>query len=357
MCGIWRLRGQFRGFDDGLACPGKPPDMDERRVFPMVAMYPDAMFDAAPRTRSTKAFTLRTLLGVLGTLSLLAGCRSSSSEGVGEGSGGAALSGDEETDGDLRGLGAGDSRVLAFVSSDFTFSLKPEGDRVTIQASERSPLDGKHYAWNMFGETSYEVRAVCARHANEFYIFGTHGSRESVLERWEIQPPSPGGMYTTRPTSRAPIGIPATNYKTEVRFPETFVDPAQRPKPKLVRTALPSPITNQEVAEMEVDPDGRFLLFRVLGRSGASAILQYELATGSQTRIGDPTTDPQLAEAASMVFAHSTLEGRILCVRTSGGRYLLFLDAENDGVFEGRRFLDFGGIDRALPRDTVTWYP
>lgn len=259
--------------------------------------------------------------------------------------------------GEGRAFGGQGNGFTVMATNDFTFGLTRNGNKVVLDASERSPTDRQHHAWNATAATAYEVVSVCARHANEFYVYGIFPSGDTVLERWDLQPAASGAYYTEKESSKTPVGTPTTANRLAIRYVPPFVPPPLRPVPVLSRTRLSSPIASETVAEIEVDPDGRFIVFRLVDDGGLSTLMQYDFATGNQVVIASGPSEPYLSSATSMVFLDSTGIGRILLVDTVAGNAVLFLDTQNDGVFEGKNYLAANEVNIGLPPLTTIWYP
>lgn len=262
--------------------------------------------------------------------------------------------------GDSRALG-GDSDTptfTAFASNEFGIGLTPNETEVRIDAFEISPRTGVIYKWDATAQTSYEVIAVCSRHANEHYVYGKHSDGSPVLEQWVLVPWTDGAYYTERKPSSTPIGTPVTPSVTNLRYKGPFIDPGQRTTPVLTRTALTAPTGIGKVAEVEVDPEGRYLVFRTVDGAGASTLEQLELSTGSIVTIASPTTHSKLSVAEEFCFIDSTELGRVLVVFTDNLERFFLEDKDNDGVFESSFSVQLGEeLYNALPPFTLTWYP
>lgn len=239
----------------------------------------------------------------------------------------------------------------------FGMSLIPGANRVDFEAHEKSPDNRLIYEWTMHGDTSFQVLAVCGRHANEYYICGAMDGA-LVLERWELVPWTTGAYYTERKSATEPIGTSVDAFRTFLRYRGPFVEPAMRTAPDLVRTTLSAPLLSGQVQELEVDPENRFLVFRTTDAQGASTLTQYELATGAVAVLGTPATHPLLTATACMRFLDSSELGRLLKVETTGLDILYLVDDKNDGVFERSLVLRVGEENySALPESTLTLYP
>lgn len=253
----------------------------------------------------------------------------------------------------------GTSSKIAYIGEGFFGrSLIKEPNRVIVESHEKSRSDGVYHEWTAHRDTTFEVTCVCARHANEFYVYGRNSQSAPVLERWDLSPWPSGGYHTERNAAQSPVGISVRPSDTIVKYSGPFVEPALRTPPVITQTALTAPTLPDEVVEMEVDPEGRFLIFLVKDAQGVAALIRYDIPNASVTTIATAASTPLLQSATGCRFLDSTTEGRLIQAG-SGGLYTLYLrDADNDGVFEDSFKLKAGAEHYyALPEFTLTLYP
>lgn len=260
---------------------------------------------------------------------------------------------------ETRGLGGIDRKIAYIGEGFFGVSIEPEPNRVIISAHEKSRANGEYYEWTAHRTTDFEVQALCGRHANEFYVFGSYADGSQVLERWILEPWQTGAYFTERKTADTAIGTPVEPFDTIVRYNGPFIEPADRPNPVVTRTALHTPSIPGEVLDLEADPEGRFLVFLVRDAQGKSAFLSYDLSSGSQSTLATASLHPRVADAFLFRFLDSTHEGRLISASLPGRSDVLYLvDEKNDGVFESSMILKNGAEHYyALPGFTLTKYP
>lgn len=258
-----------------------------------------------------------------------------------------------------RGFPTPPSEIAYSGTGIFGMSLVKGDHRVDLSAHEKSPDDGIYYNWTVYRTTDYDVRALCGRHANEFYVYGLALDGSPVLERWDLEPWPSGAYYTERKVAGTPLGTPVRASQTFMRYEKPFVKPALRTPPIVTRSPLPSPAISGEVVEIEADPEGRFLMLRSVDAQGGSTLTRFVPSSGALVVVADPTTHPQMASANNFVFLDSTERGRLIRVGFDESLRLLYLvDAQNDGDFESS-FVLMNGMEnsQALPGFTTTLYP
>lgn len=257
-----------------------------------------------------------------------------------------------------RDLGGGVPKHVAFVTNQFGISLLTLEREVRIRVFEKDPEDGKYHRWNATAQTAYDVLSIRSRHGNEFYIYGVMPDGSEILERWDLSPWRPGAYRTERLASLEPIGVGIRPSVTKLRFTGPWVDPDLRTAPVLTRTALAMPEGLDEVVQIEVDPEGRFLLLLTRDAQGDSTLVQLDLSTNSLTTLATPISQPTLGAVDRVGFADSTELGRLIVLINDDFTEIYLRDELNDGVFESSFIVPMGEEQlRILPPFTTTWSP
>ena len=181
---------------------------------------------------------------------------------------------------------------------------------------------------------SYHVDAVAGRHAQHFYTLGK-SDQGIVIEQWTM-PPENGGFYTERSVANTGIGVPAPVSSWSCRQLEAeYVSPKARTPSTPIRKELHSGRRSQKITCAAADPEGRYVLFGLVGTP--SALGQLDIVREVVSDIFTEDLVPQLSELASIrLVQHATL-GRMCILLTPDpvdGAVVLLFDRDNDGVFE-----------------------
>ncbi len=256
--------------------------------------------------------------------------------------------------------------VVARATSDFS------GVTVTVteeipQSALSGPIpvaDGTEEG--VFGDSAtfsvgFAPRVVTSRHANEFYIFGPpYANRDRtdvtpgkvLIERWDVTPPD-GAPIFSRTSASTPVGTPASfSFPSVDLVGTTYVPPNQRGEMTLKRTFVGQ--HDVECIAAVVDPEGRFALML---DADAGEVVRVELVPGSShTTIASSATYPNLVGASGMHLARLGTTGeKHLMIALSSDDWLILIDADNDGVFEGATVLDHVAYKAAGLHLNTTW--
>lgn len=231
----------------------------------------------------------------------------------------------------------------AFVSPEFHLSLTlaDSGRELVVTGLETNPTTSEGELWRM-SEFVSEGVIECAtmRHANDWYlaIRMPHGGFR--VERWELSRTA-GAYYTDMPTASTRIGVPVTTPAIAVRIhADGYVSPPLRERPKVSRAPLLPNLIDEEIRNLAVDPDGRYLILQTSTASGIQ-LLQVAVAAspelsssiGRTVVLWDSSQNPEfLGLTAAGMHDHPDF-GRAFVVGDTWMKVCLW-DAENDGVFD-----------------------
>jgi len=231
---------------------------------------------------------------------------------------------------------------------------------------ERSSTEMQFQCLENTESTNYLLTALASRLGGQVaYLAGILADGTCVVERW-VTDPRPGGWsvgLSGPPTP--PLGIPA--------LPLSFVrtaahTPTWQPAP--IGQAGLGPISRSTVftspfgpiTAMDVDPEGRFLLYYDLG---IGALFQRDLLqpNAPPTILAQSSTTPTLTQVGSLELHEFDGEGRKCLVRRAYGSpwsaaeesYLVLHDAENDGHFEGATVLSQAQWEASPYADWSKW--
>lgn len=246
---------------------------------------------------------------------------------------------------------------------------RPTG--IYLAQIEKNPTTGGLEKTESFHSTSYSPTNVASREGGrELYVAGIQlmpgGDWSDVIEKWvfpEIQGTyvaAMSGPPTQRGVDRGPytgtVYISGTTY-----LPISQRGPQHRPSPQ--RTLLYSGKTYQHIDAVEVDPEGRFLLFH-----------SYSLKNLYSMDLMSPTLPiqvefsvqqiPHLADVHSMgAFDHPT-EGRFYRLSELNtqnkpgptGAITVLLDPDNDGYFDSYQTLSYAQKKQGAWADQSAWH-
>lgn len=236
------------------------------------------------------------------------------------------------------------------------YSNEVRVERVERFPGEVVPEDYVEGARTLDLSTSFALSRIASRHADELYVAGlVPRTGDVVIERWTF-PRQNGAYYTERESAPAALGPSVSESVLSLGVHETgqapegplqhpwtlpWIEPAGRPNDGLVpplRTELFRGTEVGEVADVAVDPEGRFLL---LTGMGDAAVTLFLLADPPQVHpLYDDESLPGLAPGASVdVVEHENLGRtyRLTCSVAPGpadDTFLFLHDPNNDGLFD-----------------------
>lgn len=215
------------------------------------------------------------------------------------------------------------------------------GERaVTLIFREFETLDerGQPVQFRYSFPTDYRPIFAAARESHEVYVLGDDGGT-TVIERWEHEIPN-GAWYIRSNAVTTPIGVaaPVPAAPTIAVMGGNTVGQDQRTT-SLQQRRLPvfRGVFPHRLTSMEIDPEGRYLL---LGTSDPHDVYQLSLVNPV---LGAPVLEqkeiPALKHLGPGYLAHHVTLGRLLVMQglvpgVPGSSRLLWVDADNDGVFE-----------------------
>lgn len=208
---------------------------------------------------------------------------------------------------------------------------------IEIITHERAPGTEVVHLWKRTYTSSFEIRSVETRGADELVLLGRAPDDDDVIELWRLHARR-GGWSGSRPASDRPIGTPSPRMKTRlVVRGGTFLPPAQREgEPELERDELYRG-SDLGVRDLGVDPDGRFVLFLGDARPGL-----YLLPLHGERSAPRLLTTPRELDlsTADELYAHDHRElGRTWWIEHGASpvfldRRSLLFDSDNDGLIE-----------------------
>jgi len=256
--------------------------------------------------------------------------------------------------------------VGAFASIEVSQQIYYEPGLPSVQvATSESPNSSPHSAshetlWSY--TTSYRVRFVAPRWANEFYILGIDASGNDIIERWTLTPQD-GGWDVVRPTHETDIGVPASMSEGATIFVVggQYLEPSQRQnqgRPKVKRREVYRSNELPQIRSIDCDPNGRFVLLLagngsvhrvkmpppessiepIPGPGGLLIHPYYPLYPPVQ--LFDGSDIVHLLEADAIYVVQNSVRGRI--ARVTGGTQDVvteLIDSDNDGLFEAAQTL------------------
>lgn len=225
---------------------------------------------------------------------------------------------------------------------DEQHSLPPNG--VFLINREKDPASLQWRQSTFWYGASFEVVRISPRTANDCLVLGRFRDGNTVVERW-VFTPQVGSNTITRPVAPTPVGVAYNGLtrQAESVVGGTWIDPDLRSaEPSDRRIFIEAQNADNPVTMTAIDPDGRFVILmdghglRQVGMNGDP--------------IGVIATFDQLAGDApfvnSLSISQHVSEGRILVGRTHGYNprvdyVVVFVDHDNDGVFEHVHELDY----------------
>lgn len=189
------------------------------------------------------------------------------------------------------------------------------------------------------------------RSGEDFFVLSAVRHGATLIERWQLNA-SQGKRVVARPVASTPIGAPLPEWQRQA---EVLIQDVPRSEgefdggPSLDRVKIETGSSDNVHRDLVADPDGRYLV--VLD---TKAFRRIDLRDNSSTTI--VALDELPAAAAkidSLFFRHHADLGRLLFARTRGSEpeldfRLIFIDRDNDGVFEDRQQHDYASMMKLI---------
>lgn len=218
---------------------------------------------------------------------------------------------------------------------------------------EYSPYDGIQHRWTLQNPTSFGVECVSASHANELVVAGQNRQGETVIELWRYPPQQ--GAWSTSTAGSGTIGTPLPLTSPVATLGSyAWISPSDRdPQAPARRAELYEGSGIGDVEELLADPEGRFVL--VVERGSNSVYQAPTDGTGTIQVLYDGVTDPheELGDSPQCRILQSGFDDRLYIIGAelgpNEGYGLVFLDPNNDGVFDSPVWLDPVGLEALAP--------
>lgn len=185
----------------------------------------------------------------------------------------------------------------------------------------------------------------------DFFVLSEAHHGTTLIERWQLNA-SEETLVVVRPVANTPIGTPLRERQAAVEV-EAKGEPRSEGEAdrvlSLERSTIERRTKDNPHRDLVADPDGRYLV--VLD---TKAFRRIDLRDNSSTTL---VALDELPEAAakidSLFFRHHADLGRLLFARTRGSGpeidfRLVFIDRDNDGVFEERQQHDHASMMKLI---------
>lgn len=239
-----------------------------------------------------------------------------------------------------RGHSAGG--VVSVISST-SYSQQVQGwgkQSIRMRTMELRPDTGANhwFAWREFS-MPYTHRVLRGRCADDLFVVGEYDGGRTVLERWTFKPVQ-GSWTLQRPMQIAPLGqpVPPLLPPTLVAVGGTWIPPEHRSgEPTETRRLVDESLDGAPVRALEVDIDGRYVVYVGTDPAGLYRRMLTGPPTQSEDLLHDETTIPKIGDLFLLSFQQHAGMGRVLvCKFGSFGdsRVVLLIDDNNDGLFD-----------------------
>lgn len=189
------------------------------------------------------------------------------------------------------------------------------------------------------------------RSGEDFFVLSATPHGATLIERWQLNA-SEGKRVVARPVANTPIGVSLPEWQRQaevliqdVPLPDGEFDGDLR----LERVKIETGHSGNLQRDLVADPDGRYLV--VLD---TQAFRRIDLRDNSSTTLVRLDELPAAAaKIDSLFFRHHADLGRLLFARTRGSEpeldfRLIFIDRDNDGVFEDRQQHDHASMMKLI---------
>ncbi len=260
--------------------------------------------------------------------------------------------------------------VLSAEGASYSVSYSCPGSKIVVNIQEENPTTLEWEQSRYTYSTSFSITGVTAREGGlELYVSGIQlsadGDWADVIERWTFSDIS-GAHVGRMDDPVAPRGTPLSPFSPSVYIAGTSYKPhAQRSgQPTPTRTLLYRGKAYQHIHAMQVDAEGRFLLFHssVSGNVHSLNLLQVPMTIGLEFAAG---ANPNLLHVRSAASYDDPVAGRIYRlspVKPTGSgalattsEFTLLFDADNDGYFESSQVFTKPTLESMPFGDTTEW--
>jgi hypothetical protein len=240
----------------------------------------------------------------------------------------------------LRG-GASFAPISTFYSNSFRQQVDGIGTQtVQVRNTELRPDDGTHYwtPWYKFS-TPYKTRRLRGRYPDDILVVGEYDGGRVVLERWLIAPVQ-GAWTIDRPSQPADLGVPVDPLVPPalVAVGGVWIAPEQRTgQPRERRILVDDSLDGAPVRSLEVDPDGRFVVYVGTSPPGLYRRLLSGGATQPEELLHGEATIPEVGQIRHLHFKQHAAYGRVLVCEYGAydyDRITILVDVDNDGLFD-----------------------
>ncbi len=229
-----------------------------------------------------------------------------------------------------------DASLTRWIGLGNTGVANEEHRHLHLKDFERDPNSEERHQRHQFVDCPFHVIDVHWRDSHELWVLGRRDDGVEVVERWEFRRQA-GGWNAKRSSARTRIGHPLPVVQPPVVsiVGGELVPPRFRTEPLTYRrTLMYAAEPGVAIVDYDVDPDGRYLLVVDDDFGIRQVLANGHLAT---LRIpGSSTLPTGTTRIDSISIGCDANLGRVLIVRAGTLDFIgLYVDADNDGVFEG----------------------
>lgn len=247
------------------------------------------------------------------------------------------------------------TELLRFVHSN-------DSRRVTIESVE--DLGGTESRDSFEASASFDIHGIASRGSPDLYLGGVADDGDIVIEHWRLKPQGGepvleralnGALIRGTPGSGTAGSVPAIGSPIASSTPYPYVEggtaipfPDRTSPRRLARNELYRGSVVQDIVAMNVDPEGRFLLF--LGDDDTLYRLTLD-ASRALEALYDSDDLWTLSRAEYLIRFQHVTEGRVWVlgflpeVSSDGTGELqldtLLIDADNDGLFDSTGIFEY----------------
>lgn len=223
-------------------------------------------------------------------------------------------------------------------------SIRAGDPRRGVRREQSTPTDPWMRSTNTYS-TRYSIVDVASRlGGDELYVAGILPNDKSVIERWKF-PKKKGRLVLSMASPAPPIGTAAGPWSASLALHGSALTmtplPATWYAPDI--TVLMESSDYGFIRAIEVDPEGRFLLFNRYPEGDVYSI-DLSQSTPTPAILFSAAQHPELAQAGNLQIAQHTTLGRV-CIAAPAQlgpamllsprpEVLFFVDSNNDAVFE-----------------------
>ncbi len=248
-------------------------------------------------------------------------------------------------------------------------SYSPGGDKISwIRREQDTPTSPWMRSTNTFS-ARYKIVDVASRLAGEeLYVAGILPNEKSVIERWKF-PRKKGRLVYSMTNPAPPIGTSAGAWSGSLSLHGGVLHMTTLPTtwyaPDI--TVILESSDYGFIRSMEIDPEGRFLLFN---RYPDGDLYSIDLAqsTPTPTLLFSAAQHPELTTASTLDIGQHSTHGRVCVAKPAdlGAAMLMspvpnalyLIDANNDGIFETTQSVPLVTHEQSIliePNATPVW--